>query len=98
MVYAPDSGRSRSMFARSFKLGLLPDASGAPDYSPPRDLKKLVLIIGLGTLSWVATYVGMLELIEANMGDLPLVHRVIVGFSRPSASRRAWPISPATSS
>jgi hypothetical protein len=81
MVYAPDSGRSRSTFAGSFKLGFLPDASGGPDYSTPRDLKKLVLIIGLGTLSWVATYVGMLELIEANMGDLPIVHKLIIGFS-----------------
>ena len=48
---------------------------------PPRDWKRSVLIFGLGALSWVATYVGMLELIEANMGDLPLVHRVIIGFS-----------------
>jgi hypothetical protein len=48
---------------------------------PPRDLKRLILIIGLGALSWVATYVGMLELIEANMGDLPLVHKLIIGFS-----------------
>ena len=48
---------------------------------PARDWKKLVLIVGLGVLSWVATYIGMLELIEANMGDLPLVHKVIVGFS-----------------
>lgn len=81
MLYAPDSGRSRSLFARTFKLGLVPDAVGEPDFSQPRDLKKLILIIGLGTLSWVATYVGMLELIEANMGDLPLTHKVIVGFS-----------------
>ena len=48
---------------------------------PKRDAKKLFLVIGLGALSWVATYVGMLELIEANMGDLPLIHKVIVGFS-----------------
>ena len=48
---------------------------------PPRDWKRSILIFGLGALSWVATYVGMLELIEANMGDLPLVHRVIIGFS-----------------
>ncbi|HEX2840594.1 hypothetical protein [Hyphomicrobium sp.] len=82
MVYAPDSGRSRNPFVRSFKLGLLPDASGGvEDYTPPRDIKKLVLIIGLGTLSWVATYVGMLELIQANMGDLPLIHKLIIGFS-----------------
>lgn len=39
------------------------------------------MIAGLGILSWVATYVGMLELIEANMGDLPIVHRMIIGFS-----------------
>lgn len=49
--------------------------------APQRDNKKLFLIIGLGLLSWVATYVGMLELIEANMGDLPLIHKVIIGFS-----------------
>ena len=48
---------------------------------PKRDVKKLFLVIGLGALSWVATYVGMLELIEANMGELPLVHKAIVGFS-----------------
>jgi hypothetical protein len=47
----------------------------------PRDWKKLSLVIGLGVLSWVATYVGMLELIEANMGELPLIHKVITGFS-----------------
>ena len=49
--------------------------------APKRDIKKLVLVIGLGALSWVATYVGMLELIEANMGDLPIIHKVIIGFS-----------------
>ena len=46
-----------------------------------RDPKKFFLVLGLGVLSWVATYVGMLELIEANMGDLPLVHKAIIGFS-----------------
>jgi hypothetical protein len=64
------------------RLGLLPSApQPADDGSPPRDIKKLVLVTGLGILSWVATYVGMLELIEANMGDLPLVHKLIIGFS-----------------
>jgi hypothetical protein len=57
----------------------LDDWSDAPHEA--RDWKKVVLIAGLGLLSWVATYVGMLELIEANMGELPLVHRVIVAFS-----------------
>ncbi len=47
----------------------------------PRDWKKLFLVLGLGALSWVATYVGMLELIESNMGDLPLVQQVIIGFA-----------------
>ena len=61
------------------------DSDGADDdgrkRGPKRDFKRSILIFGLGALSWVATYVGMLELIEANMGDLPLVHRVIIGFS-----------------
>ena len=48
---------------------------------PGRDVKRLALVVGLGILSWVATYVGMLELIEANMGDLPLIHKAIIGFS-----------------
>jgi hypothetical protein len=48
---------------------------------PARDWKKIVLIAGLAALSWVATYVGMLELIQSNMGSLPLIHKVIIGFS-----------------
>ncbi|MEZ5842991.1 MAG: hypothetical protein R3D27_04575 [Hyphomicrobiaceae bacterium] len=48
---------------------------------PPRDWKKAVLVLGLGALSWVATYVGMLELIEANMGALDLATRAIVAGS-----------------
>ncbi|MGH1419445.1 MAG: hypothetical protein ACRBCJ_11360 [Hyphomicrobiaceae bacterium] len=47
----------------------------------PRDWKKFFLVAGLGALSWVATYVGMLELIQANMGDLPLLTKAIIGFS-----------------
>ncbi|MEQ1653190.1 MAG: hypothetical protein ABL897_11935 [Hyphomicrobium sp.] len=55
--------------------------SGAMPAKPERDWKRSVLIAGLGILSWVATYVGMLELIEANMGDLPIIHKLIIGFS-----------------
>ena len=51
------------------------------EQKPARDLKKMFLVGGLALLSWVATYVGMLELIEANIGDLPIVHKVIIGFS-----------------
>ncbi|MGL4396750.1 MAG: hypothetical protein ACRCS9_09445 [Hyphomicrobium sp.] len=55
-------------------------AADRPD-KKERDWKRTVLIAGLGALSWVATYVGMMELIEANMGDLPIIHRIIIGFS-----------------
>lgn len=82
MAYASDAARTRRVSARA--LGFLPGATAQPDDGPEhqgRDWKKLVLVIGLGTLSWVATYVGMLELIEANMGDLPLIHKAIIGFS-----------------
>ena len=49
---------------------------------PARDWMKLLIVIGLGGLSWVATFVGMLELIQANMGgELPLTHKAIIGFS-----------------
>jgi hypothetical protein len=57
------------------------DLERSRDPSPPVDWTKRVLLIGLGALSWVATYVGMLELVEANMGELPLVHKVIIGCS-----------------
>ncbi len=51
------------------------------EQKPARDYKKTFLVAGLAILSWVATYVGMLELIEANIGDLPIVHKIIIGFS-----------------
>jgi hypothetical protein len=57
------------------------DGGWAAPEKPKRDVKKLFLVAGLGILSWVATYVGMLELIEANMGELPLVHKLITAFS-----------------
>lgn len=51
------------------------------EQKPKRDIKKTFLVAGLAILSWVATFVGMLELIEANMGDLPIMHKIIIGFS-----------------
>ncbi|MEM9360155.1 MAG: hypothetical protein AAGB04_28565, partial [Pseudomonadota bacterium] len=57
------------------------DGSWQEPVESKRDWKKLFLILGLGGLSWVATYVGMLELIQSNMGDLGLTHKVIIGFS-----------------
>ena len=48
---------------------------------PQKDWKKVFLVVGLGTLSWIATYVGMLELIQANMGELDIVTKIVIGFS-----------------
>ena len=73
--------------ARSALTGANPPPDGEADMAwaegqkAKPDYKKRALVIGLGLLSWVATYVGMLELIEANMGELPIVHRLIIGFS-----------------
>jgi hypothetical protein len=78
--------------ALKVRLGLAPPEPADATYQgsaawpvdedrPDRDVKRLLLVIGLGALSWVATYVGMLELIEANLGDLPFVHKIIIGFS-----------------
>ncbi len=76
----------RSMREPSLTFGGLDSAHyGGGDWiepeEPPRDWKKLFLVLGLGALSWVATYVGMLELIESNMGDLPIIQKVIIGFA-----------------
>jgi hypothetical protein len=57
------------------------DEDADRDRQDGRDPKRLFLVVGLGALSWVATYVGMLELIEANLGDLPFIHKIIIGFS-----------------
>jgi hypothetical protein len=65
----------------SFEHGLDRPADWADAEQSERDWKKLFLIVGLAGLSWVATYVGMLELIESNMGSLPILHKLIIGFS-----------------
>ena len=50
------------------------------DSNPPpdRDWKKIFLMVGLGILSWAATYIGMLELIEANLGGLPFANKIVI--------------------
>lgn len=63
------------------RFSIDPEPNWSEPEREPRDWKKIALVLGLGALSWVATYVGMLELIEANMGDLPLTHKIIIGFS-----------------
>ncbi len=79
-------GFKRNGFERNSSGNMPRGAEGSQsrepqDDKPERDWKRSTLIAGLGALSWVATYVGMLELIEANMGDLPFVHKIIIGFS-----------------
>ena len=86
MVEPMALNNDRSMREPSLTLGGLDSAHyGGGDWiepeEPPRDWKKLFLVLGLGALSWVATYVGMLELIESNMGDLPIIQKVIIGFA-----------------
>lgn len=78
------SGAPRTRAAPPFETLQIPaDRAGEwPEPEEPRrDWKKIVLITGLAALSWVATYVGMLELIQSNMGSLPLLHKIIIGFS-----------------
>ena len=43
--------------------------------------KKALLLLGLGTLSWISTYTGMLELIQANMGRISFVMQIAIGFA-----------------
>ncbi|MEO0617936.1 MAG: hypothetical protein AAFZ01_01510 [Pseudomonadota bacterium] len=48
---------------------------------PPTDWKKVLLLTGLGALSWISTYTGMLELIQANMGEIGLLYKCAIGFA-----------------
>ncbi len=82
MAYASQP-RDRNRFdPRSLKLDFAPeDEDWRQDPETKRDFKKYILVIGLGALSWVATYIGMLELIQANLGTLPFAHKVVIGFS-----------------
>ena len=45
------------------------------------DPVKAALTLGLAFLSWLATYTGMLELIQANTGSLDIGSRVAIGFA-----------------
>ncbi|MCG8560015.1 MAG: hypothetical protein MI824_09455 [Hyphomicrobiales bacterium] len=44
-------------------------------------LKKFLLILGLGLLSWFSTYTGMLELIQANTGPVDFLYRFFIGIA-----------------
>jgi len=52
-----------------------------PEVKSRHDIKKIALIGGLAALSWMSTYSGMLELVQANMGDLDLVFKIAIGAS-----------------
>ncbi|MEM8628259.1 MAG: hypothetical protein AAGF32_10025, partial [Pseudomonadota bacterium] len=47
----------------------------------PFDWKKALLLLGLGALSWISTYTGMLELIKANMGEIDFSVQIAIGFA-----------------
>ena len=81
MTYRPDAGTASATTRSSWQEVGEFDSPDGPSEPQTRDLKKLLLVIGLGALSWVATYIGMLELIESNLGSLPFVHKIIIGFS-----------------
>ncbi|MGD9829409.1 MAG: hypothetical protein AB7E70_02010 [Hyphomicrobiaceae bacterium] len=59
----------------------LASGSWPPERKRKRDPKKITLIVGLSLLSWISTYTGMLELIQANLGTVGLLERVAVGFA-----------------
>ena len=52
-----------------------------PEFKRTRDVKKIALVAGLAALSWMSTYSGMLELVQANMGDLELIFKIAIGAS-----------------
>lgn len=43
--------------------------------------KKIVLVLFLALISWYATYTGMLELIAANTGEVPVMQQIAIGFA-----------------
>ena len=45
------------------------------------DPVKAALTLGLAFLSWLATYTGMLELIQANTGTMDIGSRIAIGFA-----------------
>ena len=82
MAFSNDTKRDAATARRAFDLDLsLGDGDWSEEAARGRDWKKMFLVLGLGTLSWVATYIGMLELIQSNLGDLPLIHKLVIGFS-----------------
>jgi len=63
------------------RLGAAGPSRQRPEYKRRYDLKKILLISGLAALSWMSTYTGMLELVQANLGDLDLVFKIAIGAS-----------------
>lgn len=82
MAYASNTRGKRGVDRSGVKLDFAAEEGDWRETeAEPRDFKKFVLVLGLGALSWVATYIGMLELIQANLGELPFLHKVVIGFS-----------------
>ncbi|MBI1386526.1 MAG: hypothetical protein GC150_16590 [Rhizobiales bacterium] len=62
-------------------MSISTDDGFAPARKRPFDWKKALLLLGLGILSWISTYTGMLELIRANMGQVGFSVEVAIGFA-----------------
>ena len=52
-----------------------------PEHKRTHDIKKIALVAGLAVLSWISTCTGMLELVQANLGDLDIVFKIAIGAS-----------------
>jgi len=52
-----------------------------PERKRTHDIKKIALVAGLAILSWISTCTGMLELVQANLGDLDIVFKIAIGAS-----------------
>jgi hypothetical protein len=79
MTVAKDSKSARSTRIRSARsLPAADDMAARPRRS---DWKRLLLVAGLGVLSWISTYMGMLELVQANLGRIDLALKIALGMS-----------------
>ncbi len=78
---AATASGTRSRGDYSSRRLTLDEDNWTPPRKPETDWKKVLLLTGLGTLSWISTYTGMLELIQANMGSIGFTYKVAIGFA-----------------
>ena len=82
-----DEEHPRAVGREAMSLNQSIESPESPDQRSARlktlflSFRRIFLLICLASLSWFATYTGMLELIRANTGDIPIVHQVAIGFA-----------------